>query len=401
MRRNIQNLLMTVLLSSFPMLAAGAVPEPIKIGLIGPYTGGSSPMGLSMRNGVRLAALEINRNGGVLGRPLMLLERDDEASPERGARIARELIAKEKIVAALGFINTGVALASQRYYQEAKIPVITNVATGSMITRQFLPPQYPHNYIFRVASPGTIQAPMIVSDAVDKHKLTRVAIFADATNYGQSGREDLEKELARRGLKPVTVEKFHIKNVDMTAQLRRAQEAGAQVLLTYGIGPELAQLANGMARLGWRVPIIGSAPLSMDNFIDHAGPYAEGARMPQTFIQEPNTPQRKAFIAAYQQQYRALRIPYPIAAAQGHDSLYLLAAAMRQAASTDGPKIRAALENLRTSVAGVITTYVSPYSHDNHEAINADIAVMGEVKDGRVVYAYEEDRKRQSISEGR
>lgn len=383
----------------FPITAVAM--EPIKIGLIGPYTGGSSPMGLSMRNGVRLAAMEINRDGGVLGRTLMLVERDDEARPERGVLVARELIAKEKIVAALGFINTGVALASQRYYQEAKIPAITNVATGSMITRQFLPPQYPHNYIFRVASSGAIQAPMIVSDAVDRHKFTRVAIFADATNYGQSGREDLEKELARRGLKPVTVEKFNIKNVDMTTQLLRAQAAGAQVLLTYGIGPELAQLANGMARLGWRVPIIGSAPLSMDNFIDHAGPYAEGARMPQTFIQEPNTPQRKAFIAAYEQHYRVQRIPYPIAAAQGYDSLYLLVAAIRQAATTDGPKIRAALENLRTPVAGVITTYDRPYSHDDHEAITADIAVIGEVKGGRVVYAYEEDRKRQSIPEER
>ena len=109
----------------------------------------------------------------------------------------------------------------------------------------------------------------------------------------------------------------------------------------------------------------------------------------------------KIFIAAYQQQYRTQRIPYPIAAAQGYDSLHLLAAAIRQAASTDGPKIRAALENLRTPVAGVITTYVRPYSHANHEAITADIAVMGEVKDGRVVYAYEEDRKRQSIPDDR
>ena len=394
-----KGLLMTALLLSLPIMAEAV--EPIKIGLVGPYTGGSSPMGLSMRNGVRLAAMEINRHGGVLGRTLVLVERDDQARPEMGVRVARELIAKEKVVAALGFINTGVALASQRYYQEAKIPAITNVATGSMITRQFLPPRYPHNYIFRVASSGTIQAPMIVSDAVDKHKFTRVAIFADATNYGQSGREDLEKELARRGLKAVVVEKFNIKNVDMTTQLRRAQAAGAQVLLTYGIGPELAQLANDMVRLGWRVPIIGSAPLSMDNFIDHAGPYAEGARMPQTFIQEPNTPQRKIFIAAYQQHYRTQRIPYPIAAAQGYDSLQILAAAIRQAASTDGPKIRAALENLRTPVAGVITTYVRPYSHANHEAITADIAVMGEVKGGRVVYAYDEDRKRQSIPDDR
>lgn len=98
--------------------------DPIKIGVSGPYTGGSAPMGVSMRDGVKLAVAEINAAGGVLGRQIQLVERDDEAKNERGVQIAQELINKEKVVATVGFINTGVALASQRFYQEAKIPVI-------------------------------------------------------------------------------------------------------------------------------------------------------------------------------------------------------------------------------------------------------------------------------------
>jgi len=97
--------------------------DPIKVGVTGPYTGGSSSMGVSMRDGVKLAISEINKAGGVLGRQLQAVERDDEAKNERGVQIAQELINKEKVVATLGFINTGVALASQRFYQEAKIPV--------------------------------------------------------------------------------------------------------------------------------------------------------------------------------------------------------------------------------------------------------------------------------------
>ena len=393
-----KRLLLAALLLSLPIAVAAV--EPVKIGVVGPYTGGSSPMGLSMRNGVRLAAMEINRRGGVLGRILVLVERDDEARPERGVSVARELIENENIVATLGFINTGVALASQRYYQDAKIPVLTNVAVGSLITRQFLPPRYPDNYIFRVAVTGEVEASMIVDDAVVRHQYTRVAVFADNTNYGQSGREDLERALIRKGLKAVVVEKFNVKDVDMSAQLLRAKAAGAQVLLTYGIGPELAQLANGMARLGWTVPLIGSWTLSMDNFIDNAGPHAEGARMPQTFIQQPNTPRRAVFIEDYRRHFGVQRIPSAVAAAQGYDSMHLLAAAIRQAGSTEGPKIRQALENLRTPVAGVITVYDRPFSHANHEAITADIAVMGEIKDGRIVHAYEEDRQRRPIPQG-
>ncbi len=383
--------------ASFAMLASAAstasAADPIKIGVSGPFTGGSSSMGVSMRDGVRLATEEINKAGGVLGRPLQLVERDDEAKNERGVQIAEELINKEKVAATVGYINTGVALASQRFYQDAKIPVMNNVATGSVITKQFA--DQPDNYIFRNSANDSIQAPMIVDEAV-RRGFKKPAIMADSTNYGQLGREDLEKALASKGIKPVAVEKFNIKDVDMTPQLLKAKEAGADSVLTYGIGPELAQIANGMTKLGWKVPMVGSWTLSMANYIDNAGPGGEGARMPQTFIQEPNTPKRKAFIDAYLKEFKPKnnRIDSPVSAAQGYDSVYLLAAAIKQAGSTDGPKVKAALESLSAKVDGVVTVYDKPFSKTDHDAITANIPVFGEVKSGKVVYAYQEDMKK-------
>jgi branched-chain amino acid transport system substrate-binding protein len=379
---------------SFSGLAAAA--DTIKIGVNGPFTGGSSSMGVSMRDGVRLATEEINKAGGVLGRKLQLVERDDEAKNERGVQIAQELINKEKVTAVVGYINTGVALASQRFFQEAKIPVMNNVATGSVITQQFK--DQPENYIFRNAANDSIQAPMIVEEAI-KRGFKKVAILADSTNYGQLGREDLEKALTAKGLKPVAVEKFNIKDVDMTAQLLKAKEAGAEVILTYGIGPELAQIANGMNKLGWKVPMVGSWTLSMANYIDNAGPGGEGARMPQTFIQQPDTPKRKAFIDAYLKTFKPKndRIDSPVSAAQGYDSIYLLTAAIKQANSTDGPKIREALESLGTQVDGVVMTYNKPFTKADHDAVTANIPVFGEVKGSRVVFAYAEDMKKNAM----
>ena len=370
--------------------------DPIKIGVDGPFTGGSSSMGVSMRDGVRLAAEEINKAGGVLGRKILLVERDDEAKNERGVQIAQELINKEKVTALVGYINTGVALASERFFQEAKIPVMNNVATGSVVTHQF--DDQPDNYIFRNAAHDSIQAPMIVEEAISRRGFKKVAILADSTNYGQLGRADLEKALDLKGIKPVAVEKFNIKDVDMTAQLLKAKEAGAEAVLTYGIGPELAQIANGMTKLGWKVPIVGSWTLSMANFIDNAGPGGEGARMPQTFIQEPTTPKRKAFIDAYLKSFKPKnnRIDSPVSAAQGYDSIYLLAAAIKQAGSTDGQKIKEALEDLKTPVDGVVTTYNKPFSKGDHDAITANIPVFGEVKGQRVVYAYPDDQQKAS-----
>ena len=381
------------------MVLAGAIAatsafaaDNIKIGLQGPLTGGSSPMGVSMRDGAKLAVTEINAKGGVLGRQIELIERDDEAKNERGVQIAQELINKEKVVAALGYINSGVALASQRFYQEAKIPVMNNVATASVITKQFA--DQPENYVFRNSANDTIQSAMIVDEVIVRRKYSKVAILADSTNYGQLGREDLEKALAAKGIKAVAIEKYNIKDVDMTPQLLKAKEAGAQVVITYGIGPELAQIANGMVKLGWKVPMMGSWTLSMGNFIDNAGKNADGALMPQTFIQEASTPKRKTFIESYQKAYKVDRIPSPVSAAQGYDSVYLLAAAIAQAKSTDGPKVREALEDLKAPVEGVVTTYNKPFTKADHEAITSNMPVIGKVQDGRVLFAYDDDKKR-------
>ena len=152
---------------------------------------------------------------------------------------------------------------------------------------------------------------------------------------------------------------------------------------------------SGSAPVGWAVPIIGSWPLSMSSFIDSAGPNGEGAHMPQTFIQEADTPKRRAFIAAYQKLSRAERMPSPSAAAQGYDGLLLLAAAIRQAGTTHGSRVREALENLREKVDGVIMTYERPYTRSDHEAFDDPGQVtMGEVSGGRVVRAHEDTRKK-------
>ncbi len=359
--------------------------DPIKIGLSGPFTGGSSPMGVSMRDAIRLAVDEINRSGGVLGRPLQLVERDDEAKNERGVQVAQEMIHRENVVAALGFINTGVMLASSRFYQDAKIPVITPGPTGTQVTRQFNPPEHPDNYVFRVSLPDNIQAEMIAEEAVRKRGYRKVAILADSTNYGQLGREDMTAALDKRGVKPVAVEKFNVKDVDMTAQLLRAKSAGAEAILTYAVGPELGQIANGMAKLAWKVPMIGSHTLSMPNFIETAGPNAEGAIFPQTFVPGATT-KGTAFVDNYKKTYKVERISGLGWAAPAYDTVYLLAAAIKQSGSTEGPKIREALENLKEPVDGVLMRYSKPFSKDNHELFrDASKAVMATIQKGEVV----------------
>ena len=110
-----------------------------------------------------------------------------------------------------------------------------------------------------------------------------------------------------------------------------------------------------------------------------------GATMPETFIQiGDHSEKAKKFIADYQKKYGVERIPSAVSAAQGYDSLYLITAAIAQAGSTDGPKIKAALEDLTQPYDGVIASFKKPFSATDHEAIHAAEVVMGVVHGGEV-----------------
>ncbi|BDG01307.1 ABC transporter substrate-binding protein [Anaeromyxobacter oryzae] len=392
------------------LLCALAVPalaaDTIKIAITGPFTGGSAPMGASMRDGAKLAISEINAAGGIPvgGRKLKIdiIERDDEAKNERGALIGQELASMPDLSGVIGSVNTGVVLAGDKFLQEKGITKIITPAAGSASMTQWAKPDGPKQLsIFRFAAHDGIQAAMVVEDATNR-KFTKVALLHDSTNYGVSGRDDLLNQIKKQGdkLQVVATEKFNIGDKDMTAQLLRAKAGGAQAILIWGIGPELAAVSNGMAKIGMKVPLIGGWTLSMSNYVDNAGKNGNGTLMPQTFIEEPITPKAQAFIEAYHKAYGVQRIASPVSAAQGYDAVYLFAAAVKQAGSTESLKIRDALEDLKEPVSGVIATWSHPYSKwdpsnvDTHEAFRREQVVMGMVKDGRVVFANETDKAR-------
>lgn len=379
--------------------------DTVKIALTGPFTGGSAPMGVSMRDGAKLAIAEINAAGGIqVGKrklPIEVVERDDEAKNERGALIAQELAAMDGLAGVIGSVNTGVVLAGDRYFQEKGITKIITPAAGSQSMTQWSQAGVKDLSIFRFAAADGIQSAMVVAEAV-RRGFHKVALLHDSTNYGVSGRDDLVKQIQLQGgkLQVTATEKFNIGDKDMTAQLLRCKSAGAEAILIWGIGPELAAVANGMAKLGIKAPLIGGWPLSMSNFLDNAGPNGNGTLMPQTFIEEPISPRVTAFLENFHKAYHVTRMPSPVSAAQGYDAVLIFAAAVKQAQSTDTRRIKEALEDLQEPVRGVIAVWRHPFARWNpadettHEAFRREQTVMGMVQDGRVVFSDPADRDR-------
>ena len=365
--------------------------DTVKIGLIGPFTGPSADFGVPMQNGVRLAVDEINAVGGYLGRQLELVVKDDTAKPDVGKVKSEELMA-DKVAATIGFCNTGVAQASLEVFQGARSPLIIPCATGTPLTSK-----YPaaDSYIFRTSARDGIQAPFVVADIV-KRGWTRVAVFADTTGYGEAGLKDVEAALAAKNLKPVHVARFATGVQDLTADLQAAKAAGANVVFSYTVGPENAVIAKGKKAMKWDVPQVGAWPLSFPFFIDGAKDAAEGALMAQTFVAEPSNERRASFLSAYARKYNTRKIPVPMAAAQGYDSVYLLLYALFgiRDGNLNGPAVKTALENIRRNYYGVVSTYEQPFSSTDKDAVTANMLVMGQVKNGAITFAYPEDAKR-------
>lgn len=373
--------------------AAGAWGQanPLRLGVIGPFSGPSADFGQPMLNGVKFAVDEINAVGGYLGRPIELVVKDDRANPDVGQASSQELI-NEKVVATIGFCNTGVAAKSLEVFQKAQVPLIIACSTGTPLTARYPAAE---SYIFRNSARDAIQAPFVVEEIV-KRGWTKVAIFADTTGYGDAGLKDVEAALAAKKLKPTFVARFATGVKDLSEQLQAARAAGATVVFSYTVGPENAVIANGRKKLNWKVPQVGAWPLSFPFFIDGAKDAAEGALMAQTFIAEPSNERRAAFLTGYARKYKVSRIPVPMAAAQAYDAAYLLLYAMFgvSGGNVNGPALKTALENINRTYYGVVATYDKPFTKDDKDAITANMLVMGVVKNGVVTFAHPEDAKR-------
>lgn len=364
--------------------------QPVRIGIIGPFSGPSSDFGNPMLHGVQLAVDEINAVGGYLGRPLELVIKDDQGNPDVGLKGSQEL-ASAGVIATIGFCNTGVAAKSLDVYQSGQLPLIIPCATGTPLTAKFPASQ---SYIFRTSARDAIQAPFVIEDLV-KRGWTKVAVFADTTGYGEAGLKDVDAALAAKQLKPVHVARFGLGVKDLGKELAAARDAGANVVFSYTVGPENAVIANSTRDLKWDVPQVGAWPLSFPFFINGAKAAADGALMAQTFIAEPSNERRAAFLSAYNRKYKQ-KIAVPMAAAQSYDTTYLLTYALfsiRDGKFT-GPAVKAALENIPRVYYGVVATYDKPFSVNDKDAVTPNMLVMGKVKSGAVTFAYPEDARR-------
>jgi branched-chain amino acid transport system substrate-binding protein len=316
-----------------------AAPPPlvVKIGHVGPLTGGIAHLGKDNENGARLAIDQANAAGITLGgrkAQFELLAEDDQADPKVGNTVAQKL-ADAKVAGVVGHLNSGTTIPASAVYSQAGIPMISGSATNPDLTEQGL------KGIFRVVGRDDQQGPAVANYLVAQLKPRTVAIIDDATPYGEGLANEVEKTLKAAGVKVLPREKGTDKTADWKAVLTKVKGKKPDAVFYGGMDATGGPLLRQARELKLDVPFSYGDGGCTDKMAELAGAAAEGMICSQAGI--PVQAAGKAFLDAYKAAFNIDPILY---APFTYDSTNLLIAAMKQAGSAEPAKYLPALEKI-------------------------------------------------------
>jgi branched-chain amino acid transport system substrate-binding protein len=352
--------------------------ESIKVGLVAALSGPSAQSGEAITRGLQLAIDEVNVKGGLLGgRMLELVQRDDESSPPKGLIAARELIS-DNIVAIFGGLDSPVSLAMLPALNKSKRIYMGVWAAATGITHNGADP----NYAFRVSAVDDLVDVKLLKFAHQQFGSKKAGLMLLNNPWGQSNEKGLmAASKADPSIQIVGVEKYEPDDVDMVAQLERLKEAGADSMILVANAQPGAQVMKSRERMGWTVPVVSHWGISGGRFPELAGPTAGQADFVQTYSFFGNQgPVGQRVLADLEKKYPEIKGPEdvfsPVGTANAYDAMHLLALGIAQAGSTDGDAIRSALEELKAHYEGLIKTYATPFTPNNHDALGPDDYIM-------------------------
>jgi branched-chain amino acid transport system substrate-binding protein len=350
---------------------AQAAEPPIKVGLVAALSGQSAKSGEALTRGLTMAINEVNASGGVLGRQLELVRRDDESNPSKGMLAARELVQREKVTVLFGGLDTPVSLAIVPLANQMKVPFMGIWAAGTKITENGAP----DNYVFRVSAVDELVDEALVKYGVD-NGMKKPGMILINNPWGESNEAGFKRALEKRGLPNAGVERIQDSDLDVVPQLTRLKNAGADTLLMVGnVGPS-AQVVKSLDRMGWDVPVVSHWGPAGGRFGELAGPNASRVHFVQTYVfTEHNSAKGDALLAALKTAYPQIKtladVTPAVGIANAYDALHLTAQAIEKAGNTNGPAVRDGFYAI-SDYDGLIKHYKQPFSATKHDALGPD-----------------------------
>ena len=314
------------------VIAPVRAQDTIKLGLVAAMSGQSAKSGEAIVRGLSIAVDEINARGGLLGKKVELLVRDDESNPAKGVVAARELVQREKVAGLFGGLDTPVSIAIVPFMNQNKVPFMGVWAAGTPITRNGAA----ENYAFRVSAVDVLVDKALVDYAIKKYAAKKPGMILINNPWGESNEKGLKEALAEKNMAYAGIEKFQDADVDVVPQLTRLKEAGADVLFMVANVAPSSQVVKSLDRMGWNVPIVSHWGPAGGRFSELAGPSAQRVHFIQTFsFSGKMSPKAESVLAALKAKYPEIKMLADVTPAVGianaYDGMHLMALAIAKA----------------------------------------------------------------------
>ncbi|GIM96544.1 ABC transporter substrate-binding protein [Paractinoplanes toevensis] len=349
--------------------------DKLKVGLIVSLTGNYAPLGSEDKKSVELAVQQLNDAGGLLGKTVELIVRDDKSQPEQSVLSFNELKGSG-VVAVIGSPFSNSALATIPQVDRAKIPYVSLTPADEQIKPI-------HPYVFVVPATSATYADRILQ-YYQSQKISKVAVAHDnRSSYANAGAAGMQAKAAQYGITLVAGEQFQTSTTEFGAVINNIKKSGAQALTVWATGPPAVAFAKQYATAGAGLPLMFTGAQASTLWLKPTGAAAEGvfvassiavvgdalpAGAQKTAIDELATP------FTTQHGY-----PPPQFAADGYTGFKLLTAAVKSAGGTDPENIRTAFEALSLTTPN--GTY--RYSATDHAGLTAEYISINVVKAGK------------------
>jgi len=343
------------------LLSASPVSAQIKIGSVLSVTGPASFLGDPEKKTLEIYVDEINAKGGVNGQKLQLIVYDDAANADTARTFATRLVEEDKVVAVVGGSTTGSTLAMIPVFEEAQIPFISLAGAVQII-------EPVRKWVFKTPHTDRMACEKIFADLKSRN-LTHIALISGTDAFGKSMRDQCVAVASKAGITIATEETYGPRDSDMTPQLTNIKnKAGVQAVVNPGFGQGPAIVTRNYKQLAITLPLYQSHGVASKQFIELAGPAAEGVRLPAAAIliadKLPANDPQKPVVVNYTKTYQD-RTKQAVSTFGGHayDGLMILVQAMERAKSTDPAKVRDEIEKTKGFVGTGGIVNMSPTDH--------------------------------------
>jgi branched-chain amino acid transport system substrate-binding protein len=370
-------LLITTLFSSFACerrgdAVTGSTSGPIVVGYYGDLSGRTSSFGQSTKNGVEMAADEINKAGGINGRQVQILTEDDQGEPNKAATVVTKLINLDKVQALIGEVASSNTLAAAPKAQEAKVPMISPSSTNATVTQV-------GDYIFRVCFIDPFQGEVMAKFSANNLKAKKAAILYDFnSDYSRGLYQVFKRSFINFGGQVVSEQSYTQGDRDFSGQLTAIRAANPDVIYVPGYYGEVGVISNQTKQLGIKAPLLGGDGWDAPQLWQLGGASLNGNYISNHYSVDDPSPAIQKFVADYKGRYNVL--PDALAAL-GYDAMKVLADAIKRAGTTENTKLRDAIAQTKDfpGVTGQITI------DKDRNAVKP--AVVLKLQDGKFVYA--------------